>query len=103
MAREQSYTLPEFIERYLFYLTTSGRQLSTVRRYRYDLIEVHRYMTDVDQPLETIDDFKAISIETWKTFINEYLIEEKLYQQATVARIVTVINQVNYQIRQTKA
>lgn len=102
MAREQSYTLPEFIERYLFYLTTSGRQLSTVRRYRYDLIEVHRYMTDVDQPLETIDDFKAISIETWKTFINEYLIEEKLYQQATVARIVTVINQVNYQIRQTK-
>lgn len=103
MARERlDYTLPEFIERYLLYLTVSGRQDSTVRRYRYDLIEVHRYMTEVDQPLETIDDFKAISLDAWKTFINEYLIEEKLYKQATVARIVTVINQLNYQIRQSK-
>ncbi|VWX37821.1 tyrosine-type recombinase/integrase [Exiguobacterium oxidotolerans] len=104
MARERlDYTLPEFIERYLLYLTVSGRQDSTVRRYRYDLIEVHRYMTEVDQPFETIDDFKAIPLDSWKTFINEYLIEEKLYKQATVARIVTVINQLNYQIRQSKA
>ena len=104
MARERlDYTLPEFIERYLFFLSASGRQDSTIRRYRYDLIEIHRYMTEVDQPLETIEDFKAIPLETWKTFINEYLIEEKLYQQATVARIVTVLNQINYQIRQTKS
>ncbi|WP_114569805.1 site-specific integrase [Exiguobacterium flavidum] len=104
MAKERTvYVLPEYIERYLYFLEASGRQSSTIRRYRYDLIEIHRYMTDVDQPIDTIEEFKSVPVETWKAFINEYLIEEKLYKQATVARIVTVLNQLNYQLRATKS
>lgn len=90
--RTKDYPLPEYIETYLYHLGASGRQPSTLKRYRYDLIDVHKYFRDHNVELDTPKDWLAVPLESWKTFVNDFLIEEKLYQQATVARIVTVIN-----------
>ncbi|MEW8966782.1 tyrosine-type recombinase/integrase [Exiguobacterium alkaliphilum] len=90
--RTKDYPLPEYIETYLYHLGASGRQPSTLKRYRYDLIDVHKYFRDHNVELDTPNDWLSVPLESWKTFVNDFLIEEKLYQQATVARIVTVIN-----------
>lgn len=92
--RRKEYALPEFIETYLYHLGASGRQASTLKRYRYDLIDIHRYFHDHNTDLDTTSDWLAVPIDSWKTFVNDFLIEERQYQQATVARIVTVINNV---------
>ncbi|RHB51958.1 tyrosine-type recombinase/integrase [Exiguobacterium sp. AM39-5BH] len=90
--RRKEYPLPEYIEAYLFHLGASGRQPSTLKRYRYDLIDVHKYFHDHNVELDAPEAWLAVPLESWKTFVNDFLIEEKQYQQATVARIVTVIN-----------
>lgn len=90
--RRKDYPLPEFIETYLYHLGASGRQPSTLKRYRYDLIDVHKYFHDHNVELNEPTDWLDVPLESWKTFVNDFLIEEKHYQQATVARIVTVIN-----------
>lgn len=90
--RRKEYPLPEYIEAYLFHLGASGRQPSTLKRYRYDLIDVHKYFHDHNVELDDPEAWLAVPLESWKTFVNDFLIEEKQYQQATVARIVTVIN-----------
>lgn len=90
--RRKVYPIPEYMETYLYHLGASGRQPSTLKRYQYDLIDVHKYFHDHNVDLSVPEDWLAVPIESWKTFVNDFLIEEKQYQQATVARIVTVIN-----------
>ncbi|TLS37622.1 tyrosine-type recombinase/integrase [Pseudalkalibacillus caeni] len=84
--------LPDCFESYLSFLETRGRQPSTIKRYRYDLEDFHRWLKLASSQQVNFDTIKALTTEELERYI-DFLLTSRRYSERTIKRIITVINQ----------
>ncbi|TDQ39728.1 tyrosine-type recombinase/integrase [Aureibacillus halotolerans] len=83
--------LPEYMQDFLQQLEAKGRLPSTIQRYAYDLEDLHEWLAKRCQ-IEALQDlvlFDSIQAERWLYNMQE----ERQYSNATVKRLITVLNQ----------
>ncbi|ERN53336.1 tyrosine-type recombinase/integrase [Alkalihalophilus marmarensis] len=86
-----SVSTPEFITDYIDSLYEKGRKETTIKRYRYDLLDFLEWMKDHNKPL-TIEGFDSLSNDEIALFFDE-LIKHRSYKIRTTRRIYSVIQQ----------
>lgn len=84
--------LPDFLEAYLISLERKGRRESTIRRYRYDLVDFTTWLRTFSPKID-FQYFNELSTELLQSYIR-YLHLERHYSERTLKRIMTVLNQV---------
>ncbi|MGB7999657.1 MAG: tyrosine-type recombinase/integrase [Anaerobacillus sp.] len=84
--------LPDFLEEYLLSLERKGRKESTLRRYRYDLMDFIVWQRTIHRHID-FEHFRQLTTEQLQEYIR-YLHLERHYSERTLKRIMTVINQV---------
>ncbi|WP_305912227.1 tyrosine-type recombinase/integrase [Guptibacillus hwajinpoensis] len=85
-------TLPEFLEQYLQSLERKGRKASTLRRYRYDLVDFTFWLRTFNRDVD-FENFRQLTSKRLQEYIR-YLHLERHYSERTLKRIMTVLNQV---------
>ncbi|MBN8207531.1 tyrosine-type recombinase/integrase [Bacillus sp. NTK071] len=85
-------TLPEFLEEYLQSLERKGRKASTLRRYRYDLVDFTFWLRTYHRSVD-FESFRQLTSERLQEYIR-FLHLERHYSERTLKRIMTVLNQV---------
>ncbi|MFB4158784.1 tyrosine-type recombinase/integrase [Geomicrobium sp. JSM 1781026] len=78
-------SLPKPANKYLDALAAKGRKTSTIKRYRYDLLDYYSYVHEHVQPDEQLPTYESLS-----TFFTE-IIEKRNYKYKTYKRIHTVL------------
>ena len=84
--------LPDFLEEYLLSLERKGRKESTLRRYRYDLVDFTVWHRTIHRQIDFVH-FRQLTTDQLQAYIR-YLHLERHYSERTLKRIMTVINQV---------
>lgn len=84
--------LPDFLEEYLTSLERKGRRASTIRRYRYDLVDFTTWLKTFHRKVD-FQNFNELTTEQLQSYIR-YLHLERHYSERTLKRIMTVLNQV---------
>ncbi len=84
--------LPDFLEEYLQSLERKGRKASTLKRYRYDLVDFTIWYRTIHRKVD-FENFRNLTTEQLQEYIR-YLHLERHYSERTLKRIMTVLNQV---------
>ncbi|WP_347550302.1 phage integrase SAM-like domain-containing protein [Pseudalkalibacillus hwajinpoensis] len=84
--------LPDFLEEYLHSLERKGRRNSTIRRYRYDLVDFSMWLRTFHQSID-FTSFSQLTPSQLQEYIR-FLHIERHYSERTLKRIMTVLNQV---------